>query len=135
MFGIQTTAAALVSECKALGWPSSLDSIPTCEDQEDHVAMSTTASRRAADVVALAQRVVDIELMAAEHALRWRLEEEPGLRLGRGTAVAHEHLSGILYGSDVPSDALAAVAETREDLLNAVLQACPELVCLDGGVA
>ncbi|MEE2750667.1 MAG: aromatic amino acid lyase [Myxococcota bacterium] len=132
LFGVQTTAAALVSECKALGWPASLDSIPTCEDQEDHVAMSTTASRRAADVVALAQRVVDIELMAAEHALRWRLEEEPGLSLGRGTAVAHEHLSSILYGSDVPSEALAAVADTREDLLDAVLEACPELVSIDG---
>ena len=32
----QTTAAALVSENKALGWPASMDSIPTCEDQEDH---------------------------------------------------------------------------------------------------
>ena len=39
----QTTAASLVSENKSLSWPSSVDSIPTCEDQEDHVAMSTTA--------------------------------------------------------------------------------------------
>ncbi len=97
--------------------------------------MSTTASRRAAEVVALAQRVVDIELMAAEHALRWRIEAEPGLSLGRGTEVAHEHLSAILHGSDVPSEALAAVAETREDLLDAVLQACPDLVCIGGGEA
>ena len=42
----QTSAAALVSENRQLAWPASVDSIPTCEDQEDHVAMSTTAARR-----------------------------------------------------------------------------------------
>ena len=56
----QTTAAALVSENKALGWPASMDSIPTCEDQEDHVAMSTTAARRAASVVMNSRRVIAI---------------------------------------------------------------------------
>ena len=53
----QTTAAALVSENKALGWPATMDSIPTCEDQEDHIAMSTVAARRAYQVVKNTRRV------------------------------------------------------------------------------
>ena len=59
----QTTAAALVSENKALGWPATMDSIPTCEDQEDHIAMSTVAARRAYQVVKNTRRVVAIEAL------------------------------------------------------------------------
>jgi len=82
----QTTAAALVSENKALAWPASVDSIPTCEDQEDHVAMSTTAARRTARVLDNARRVVAIELLGAANALRYRVEEEGEGCLGAGSA-------------------------------------------------
>ncbi len=85
LLALQTSAAALVSENKALAWPASVDSIPTCEDQEDHVAMSTTAARRAAEVLQNAQRVVAIELLCAHTALSHRLRAEPGLNLGEGT--------------------------------------------------
>ncbi|MBM74663.1 MAG: histidine ammonia-lyase [Proteobacteria bacterium] len=81
----QTTAAALVSENKALGWPASLDSIPTCEDQEDHIAMSTVAARRARSVTQNSRRVVAIELLCAAHALRFRRESNPDVVLGKGT--------------------------------------------------
>lgn len=92
----QTTAAALVSENKALGWPASMDSIPTCEDQEDHVAMSTTAARRAARVVDNSRRVVAIELLAASRALQFRLSADPGCRLGAGTAEALDAIKTAL---------------------------------------
>jgi histidine ammonia-lyase len=39
----QVTAAALVSECKVLAHPASVDSIPTSADKEDHVSMSPIA--------------------------------------------------------------------------------------------
>ena len=42
----QVTAAALVSENKALAAPCSVDSIPTSANQEDHVSMATHAARR-----------------------------------------------------------------------------------------
>lgn len=108
----QTTAAALVSENKALGWPASLDSIPTCEDQEDHVAMSTTAARRAAEVLANSRRVLAVELLGACNALRFRQEAEPGLRLGAGTAVAWATVSAALpppRPEGTPADDLAAL--------------------------
>ncbi len=95
----QTTAAALVSENKALAWPASVDSIPTCEDQEDHVAMSTTAARRCARVLANAQRVVAVELLGAAHALQFRVDEEGEAALGPALATAlrriHDQLGGL----------------------------------------
>lgn len=108
----QTTAAALVSENKGLCWPASVDSIPTCEDQEDHVAMSTTAARRAGQVVANARGVVAIELLGASAALAFRREEDPALRLGTGTAralAAVEERLAALPTDRLPSEAIAAL--------------------------
>ncbi len=132
LFGIQTTAAALVSECKALGWPASLDSIPTCEDQEDHVAMSTTAARRAADVVALAQHVVDIELLAAHRAMQWRLAEEPGVQLSLAAKAVTEALLPVLHPGQVPSESVDAVGGVRHRVLEAVRRECRDM---DGWVS
>jgi histidine ammonia-lyase len=42
----QVTAAALASENKALAHPSSVDSLPTSANQEDHVSMAPAAGRR-----------------------------------------------------------------------------------------
>ncbi len=68
----QYTSAALVSENKVLAHPSSVDSIPTSGNSEDHVAMSTTAARKLRSVVANAQAVVAIELLVGAQAADWR---------------------------------------------------------------
>ena len=110
----QTTAAALVSENKALGWPASIDSIPTCEDQEDHVAMSTTAARRAAAVVENARNVIAIEMLGASRALLFRRAEDPATAFGSGTAMAMSRIDGILDelgDSAIPSHQIAALSE------------------------
>ena len=39
MASLQVTVAALVSECKILSHPASVDSIPTSANKEDHVSM------------------------------------------------------------------------------------------------
>jgi histidine ammonia-lyase len=65
----QVVAAALVSECKSLSFPASVDSIPTSANKEDHVSMGPIAARKALQVVANAERVVAIELLAAAQAL------------------------------------------------------------------
>jgi histidine ammonia-lyase len=107
----QATAAALVSENKALAWPASADSIPTCEDQEDHVAMSTTAARRAADVVANSARVVAIELLSATHALRWR-HRDADARCGIGTQAAMAAVTNAIAGADEsPGAQIEAITE------------------------
>ncbi|HJN74752.1 MAG TPA: histidine ammonia-lyase [Myxococcota bacterium] len=108
LLALQTSAAALVSENKALSFPASVDSIPTCEDQEDHVAMSTTAARRAAEVVANAQRVVAIELLCAHRALTHRLKFEPGVHLGTGTYPAWVRIGEALAG-ETPAEQLRSI--------------------------
>jgi histidine ammonia-lyase len=81
----QVTAAALVSENKVLAHPASVDSIPTSANQEDHVSMGPIAARKARDVVANAERVLAIELMAAAEAI----EHRRPLRSGKGVEAAH----------------------------------------------
>jgi histidine ammonia-lyase len=107
----QTTAAALVAENRALAWPASADSIPTCEDQEDHVAMSTTAAWRAAEVLRNAELVIAIELLSAAHGLWWRQREESGIRLGAGTTAALAAVEAAIGGGHAtPSEDIAAIA-------------------------
>ena len=61
----QVTAAALVSENKQMAYPASVDSIPTSANQEDHVSMAAHGSRRLAPMLANAEAVLGIELLAA----------------------------------------------------------------------
>jgi histidine ammonia-lyase len=63
------TAAALVSECKVLAHPASVDSIPTSAAKEDHVSMSPIAARKFAAIVDNLERVLAIEAMAAFQAM------------------------------------------------------------------
>jgi hypothetical protein len=61
----QVTAAALISENKQMAYPASVDSIPTSANQEDHVSMAAHGARRLAAMVANAEAVIGIELLAA----------------------------------------------------------------------
>ncbi|MDA1060963.1 MAG: histidine ammonia-lyase [bacterium] len=65
----QYTVAALVSENKILCHPASVDSIPTCAGQEDHVSMGTIAARKAREIVKNVTNVIAIEFMAATQGL------------------------------------------------------------------
>ena len=65
----QVTAAALVSECKVLSHPASVDSIPTSANKEDHVPMSTHAARKCRTVADLYAHVLAVEALVAAQAL------------------------------------------------------------------
>ena len=67
----QVTAAALVSECKTLAYPASVDSIPTSAAKEDHVSMSPIAARKFAGVVENLALVLSIELTVAFQAMEF----------------------------------------------------------------
>ncbi len=67
----QVTAAGLVSECKVLAHPASVDSIPTSAAKEDHVSMSPIAARKFAVIVENLERVLAIELMTAFQAMEF----------------------------------------------------------------
>jgi len=72
----QVTSAALVSENKTLAHPSSVDSIPTSANQEDHVSMATFGARRLGDMAFNSATVIAIELLAAAQGIDLRAPEK-----------------------------------------------------------
>ncbi|MBX2931903.1 MAG: histidine ammonia-lyase [Chitinophagaceae bacterium] len=68
----QYTAAGIVSENKQLCTPSSIDSIPSSNNQEDHVSMGANAATKCFKVIENVEKVLAIELMTAAQALDFR---------------------------------------------------------------
>lgn len=68
----QYTAASVVSLNKSLCTPSSVDSIPSSQGQEDHVSMGANAAIKLYKVVLNVERVLAIELFNAAQALEFR---------------------------------------------------------------
>jgi histidine ammonia-lyase len=61
----QVTAASLVAENRQRATPASVDSIPTCANQEDHVSMAAHAARRLLAMAENTTAILGIELLAA----------------------------------------------------------------------
>ena len=93
---LQATAAALVSDCKVLAHPDSVDSIPSSGNQEDHVSMSLNAARHARDVVANIEQVLALEFVCAAQAIHLQRAKtaDRAPRLGAGTGAAYAVLRG-----------------------------------------
>ena len=86
----QVTAASLVSENKILAHPSSVDSIPTSANQEDHVSMGTIGAMKARTIVDNVAYVLGIELMLAIQALDTRtLKSSPTIEAVRAEIRKH----------------------------------------------
>lgn len=71
----QYSAAAIVSQNKQLCTPASVDSIVSCNGQEDHVSMGANAATKLLRVVDNVERLLAIEFMAAAQALSFRKAE------------------------------------------------------------
>lgn len=65
----QYTAASIVSQNKQLCTPASVDSIVSCNGQEDHVSMAANAGTKLYRVVENLERLLGIEFMAAAQGL------------------------------------------------------------------
>jgi histidine ammonia-lyase len=113
---VQYTAASLVSECKSLAHPASVDSIPSSAGQEDHVSMGMTSARHARDVEANAETVLALEALGAAQALDLRAPLEPG----PATRAVHGAIRARVpffeadreFGPDI-ADAVSLVREGR----------------------
>ena len=113
---VQYTAASLVSECKTLAHPASVDSIPSSAGQEDHVSMGMTSARHAREIVANAETVLALEALGAAQALDLRAPLEPG----PATRAVHEMIRAHVpffeadreFGPDI-EDAVSLVREGR----------------------
>jgi histidine ammonia-lyase len=85
---VQYTAAALVSDNKTLAHPDSVDSIPSCANQEDHVSMGANAARHTLEIVENVRHVLAIELLTAAQAIDLRPDGPSRLGTGTGRAFA-----------------------------------------------
>jgi histidine ammonia-lyase len=68
----QYTAASIVSQNKQLCTPSSVDSIPSSNEQEDHVSMGANGATRLLKVAENLEKILAIELLTAIQALEFR---------------------------------------------------------------
>ncbi len=71
----QYTSANLVTLCKSLCFPSSVDTIPTCEGQEDHVSMAPVSAWRLLEVAKAFVSVCAIELLVSCQAVEMRMKK------------------------------------------------------------
>jgi histidine ammonia-lyase len=110
----QYVAASLVSENKALCHPASVDSIPTSGGQEDHVAMGNASGLKAWQVLANAERVLAIELLAGAQAVEFHAPLEPGVG-GRAARGLVRSISPRLGDDRALADDIEAVAAVIRD--------------------
>ncbi len=68
----QYSAASIVSQNKQLCTPSSIDSIPSSNEQEDHVSMGANAATKLYKIVENIEKILAIEMFNATQALEFR---------------------------------------------------------------
>src|SRR5687768_222402 len=86
------TAAALVNELQTLAHPSSVDTIPTSANQEDHVSMGATSALHLREAIDRAEQVLAIEALCAAQGLDFRAPLRPGTGVARAHAAVRERV-------------------------------------------
>jgi len=107
---LQVVAVALLSECKVLSHPASVDNMPTSGDKEDHVSMGMTAALKFRTIVENVEKVLAIELITAAQGLEYRKPLKPGVGVQR----AYERIRRLvapLEGDASLSNEIESVAQ------------------------
>ena len=123
----QITAAALASENKALAHPSSVDSIPTAANQEDHVSMATYGARRLAEIADNVRGIVAIELIAAAQALDFQAPLETSADLAAAHAAVRAKVAHYDEDRRFAEDIAAIKAEIAAGTFNRFAPLGPSL--------
>jgi histidine ammonia-lyase len=110
----QYVAASLVSENKSLCHPASVDSIPTSAGQEDHVSMGNASGLKAWQVLANAERVVAIELLAGAQAVEFHAPLEPGVGPRAARELVRSISPRLLDDRSLADDIEALAAAVRD---------------------
>jgi histidine ammonia-lyase len=114
---VQYTAASLVSECKSLAHPASVDSIGSSAGQEDHVSMGMTAARHAREVVSNAEVVIALEALVAAQALDLRAPLEPAVGTGAARDAIRARVAFLNADRELGPDIGATVELVRSGAL------------------
>jgi histidine ammonia-lyase len=117
----QVTAAALVSECKTLAHPASVDSIPTSAAKEDHVSMSPIAARKLAGIVENLALVLGIELTVAFQAMEFLRPLASSPRIERVRRAFRKVVAAWISDRQLAPDLVAARAFVDSDEVSKVL--------------
>ncbi len=91
----QYAAASIVSQNKQLSTPASVDSIPSSNEQEDHVSMGGNAATKALKVALNVYSVLAIELYNAAQALDFRRPLRSSDYLERFLSDYRKHVSFV----------------------------------------
>jgi histidine ammonia-lyase len=119
----QVVAAALASENKALAHPSSVDSLPTSANQEDHVSMATYAARRLRDMADNTVGIVAIELLAAAQGIEFRRPLKSSPPLEAAVAAVRARVAGYTEDRFFAPDIAEAKALVAGGRFNAAMPA------------
>lgn len=92
---VQYSAASMVSYNKVLSHPSSVDSISSSANQEDHVSMGTNGALQALDILSNVQKVVAMEFMTACQGLDIRDKRKLGVTTNKAYNVIREYIPFI----------------------------------------
>ncbi len=119
----QVVAAALASENKALAHPSSVDSLPTSANQEDHVSMATYAARRLGDMADNTAGIVAIELLAAAQGIEFRRPLRSSPPLEAAIETVRERVASYVEDRFFAPDIAAATQLVTAGRFNAAMPA------------
>lgn len=106
----QYTAAAIVNQNKGLCTPASVDSIVSCNGQEDHVSMAANAGTKALRVVRNVERLMAIELMVAAQALEHRRPHHSTDSIESVLAAYRQHVPALHADRALQPDIEASVS-------------------------
>ncbi|MFT6395792.1 MAG: histidine ammonia-lyase [Bradymonadia bacterium] len=112
----QYVAAALVSECKSVAHPASVDSIPTSANLEDHVSMGHHAARGALRMLELVESILAIELMVAAQAVDLRRPQLPSASMQGVLALIREQVTFLREDRVLSKDIAAMTTFVRQGL-------------------
>jgi histidine ammonia-lyase len=113
----QVTAAALVSENRQRATPASVDSIPTCANQEDHVSMSAHAARRLLPMADNTAAILAIELLAAAQGCDFHAPLASSAALERLRALLRAEVPHLDEDRHLAPDIAKAIALVRSGRL------------------
>ena len=118
---LNTTAAALVSENKALSFPASVDSIAV-DTTEDHVSMGSVAARKAMAIISNTAHVLALELVCVCQALDLQLPLRPSTPI----RALQEQVRKVVPFADADRAMSTEVMQTARQILSGGIVAVVE---------
>ena len=110
----QIAAAALVADCRVLATPASVQSVPTEGNQEDVVPMGMTAAWKAGRILANAERIVAIELLAGAQGLEYLKPLTPARAVARVYAAVRQYAAALTGDRPMTADIEKVASAIRE---------------------